>query len=159
MKANRFKPSSREVSETLTALVVMGPWGIDGLYDDYFDDHDDEVAWELYYDRCIDCNGNGYLENYRECKTCKTSGSLLVALHLKDQTESPELYLGAKLRQVLQEKTDLRFAVDWWDSRPRLTWAVIPARYSWLNPDPISAPEKEYLEETCWQDGPLQTAY
>lgn len=102
MTATRFEPSAREVSETLTALVVMGPWGIDGLYD-YFDD---EFEWKPFDDSCVDCRGTGYRENYRECKTCKTSGSLLVALHLRDMREAPEPYLGSKLREQIDRLHD-----------------------------------------------------
>lgn len=155
--AKRHEPTQREISNTLTAIVVMGPWGIDGLYD-YFDDQD-ESEWEPRYDTCANCYGKGYLENCYKCITCDGTGSLLTSLYLKDQRESPELYLGSKLRQILQKETDLRFAVDWWNKHPRLTWKVIPARYSWLNPDSISVPEREYLEETRWQDGSLQAVY
>lgn len=151
MTATRFEPSVREVSETLTAIVVMGPWGIDGLYDYCFFD---EPEWEPHYDMCVNCYGKGYLDNYRECKTCGTSGSLLVALHLSDMREAPEPYLGNKLRRILQEKTGARFARSW--DTTRNTWIIVPRSLEWRTGDPAFEAEQAYLAGTRWQDGPLE---
>ena len=102
--AQRFEPTFRELSETLTAIALFGLWGVDGLYSHYFEE--DEFEWTPFDQPCTTCHGKGYLEEYRECKTCKTSGSLLVALSLEDKRQEPEPYLGTLLRQKLNIETN-----------------------------------------------------
>ncbi len=120
MAATRFEPSPREVSDTLTALVVMGPWGIDGLFD-YFD----ELEWEPHSDRCVDCDGSGYRENFRECKACNTTGSLHVAIYLSNQREAPEPYIETLLREAFRGNEEVTF-VKSWDTKGRQARAPLP---------------------------------
>lgn len=119
--ATRFEPTPREVSEMLTLLMMMGPWGVDGLYD-YLDD---EFEWEPFDDSCVDCRGTGYRENYRECKTCNTSGSLLVALHLEDKRNEPEPYIGTLLRKAFKGNEEVTFVTSW-DKKGRQVKAPLP---------------------------------